>query len=742
MLLDTFYYLYKERRAADSALEELKRAEENVERVRRGLPPKERLEAVIRRLLAPVLPWHSHSPPRNFYERVLCAETKEGAVARAVLTFLMGELVGLLMFFVIALKYAAAPAPTGTYVGVATQMGVALMLFSPLLRCIALLSIPELTSKRSRELIILIVIICAFQGPAANTSLNIRRVVESVACVQTQIEQGAQEVRDESNRRLDMMALEPLRHFRDSILEPKQKMKNLMRGIHDSLESMVETVKTHWKKMEEDASECSKLMLTPYWYCRRLMLKAKISCDDTIWWRFRPLCNLIWKIEQVCSTARVLGRVCELPAKVKQSMQSGTLLYFKSGIDHAMNETKRAFWYDINHNYSIQADVELDHANLTDMQTELRQRIDYYERIFATLSVILNLLFGALIAVPLFKAIYYVHLYKTYERVDNYFITKQLVMIDETRDQRGQETILPLLPREESQYTTPYSLRIVHSERVELIVSLARVVLCFVIPTLLILIDIVVFEFSDAVYDYFGSNTTLIEVPSFYSLKVAGDGLVAKLYGALLSAFAPIDEQLNADSKWRGCFTEATPPDYAFFRTMCYLMVVCLALCVAQVYVMRIRHLIADQFYPERRRPRALELYNRILKSRGTLLQTITLAAKRKGGIKGLLQDRVGGRLPVFGQILSVFGRDYEQCCRCARADLSKADPDNYRMCMELECQAVYCVECYVARRSCIMCGQKLTSMITDLIEEADSSGDEADDDNAATTKKIPSAII
>ena len=740
MFFGTFLYFYKEWRAAYHALKELKRAEENVDRDRRDLPRKERLGVCLRRLLAPVFPWLSRSPPTNFYERLFCAQAKEGAVVRTMLTFAVGELVGLLMFFVVALKYAAFPAPTGTYVGIATHTAVAIMLFSPLLRCIGLLAILELTTKRSRALIMLIVVIWALQGPAANTSLNIRRVVESVACVQSNFQQSAQEVLDESNKQMDMLALKPLRRLRDEIRQPKQKIKKLMRGVHDSLESMAETVKRHWKKLEEDTEECTKLMLTPYWYCRQLVLKATTTCDANIWWLLRPLCKLIWKIEEVCVTARVLGRVCELPAKVKQTMQSGTVLYLKENINHAMNETKRAFWFDIKHNYSFQADVELDYSNLTQMRSELRERVDYYDRIFDKLSVILDYVFGALIALPLFKAVFYVLSFKRRERYDNYFVTGELMLIDEARDRRGLETIFPLLPREKSKYTTPLSVRIVEEERLKLLVSLARVVLCFVIPALLILIDIVVFEFSDAVYDYFGSNTTLIDVPSFYSLKVSGDGLVSKLYGALLSAFAPIEEQLEADAEWRSCFTEATPPDYPLFHTMGYLMLVCVVLCFVQVYVMRLRHVIADQFYPERRRPRALELYNRILKSRGTLLQVLMMAATRKGDDgKEMLLDRMGGRFPVFGHILTLLGHDCHQCARCARTDLPKVDTENYRMCLELECQAAYCVECYVARRSCVMCGEKLTSMTSGVIEEVDSSGDEADDENIDA---IPSAVI
>lgn len=91
-----------------------------------------------------------------------------------------------------------------------------------------------------------------------------------------------------------------------------------------------------------------------------------------------------------------------------------------------------------------------------------------------------------------------------------------------------------------------------------------------------------------------------------------------------------------------------------------------------QLYVTRLRHLIAEHYFPQRKRPRALYLYKTILESRKNILnQTLQLAADKIERLR--IQKKKGKKEPEKKEEeLEVNLPDIKtkQCVRCARIDL------------------------------------------------------------------------
>ncbi|CAJ0589403.1 unnamed protein product [Cylicocyclus nassatus] len=122
-----------------------------------------------------------------------------------------------------------------------------------------------------------------------------------------------------------------------------------------------------------------------------------------------------------------------------------------------------------------------------------------------------------------------------------------------------------------------------------------------------------------------------------------------------------------------------------------------LFLCRFQVWMSRQSLALADHFFPDRVRPRALNLYNKILQDRKNLLGDMMKEQKKK-----LADDQMEGRETVVRRGLQSRGFIRVNCSVCNQQDLRLADQANTRLCVA--CGAFYCIKCFCLRRYCQEC--------------------------------------
>ncbi|VDN24046.1 unnamed protein product [Gongylonema pulchrum] len=78
--------------------------------------------------------------------------------------------------------------------------------------------------------------------------------------------------------------------------------------------------------------------------------------------------------------------------------------------------------------------------------------------------------------------------------------------------------------------------------------------------------------------------------------------------------------------------------------------------------------MIAQHYWPERTKPRALWLYNKVLEGRKNILSQMEDKEQ-------LAEDEIAGRGQLVNRGLPILGADQYRCTRCFRPDLSIADP-------------------------------------------------------------------
>ncbi|ETN73994.1 DC-STAMP-like protein [Necator americanus] len=214
-----------------------------------------------------------------------------------------------------------------------------------------------------------------------------------------------------------------------------------------------------------------------------------------------------------------------------------------------------------------------------------------------------------------------------------------------------------------------------------------------------------------------------VEYPSHYEIKVSGTGEAAEMMRSFQNVFSPLTSDIQErDERWRGCFVEPTPPDYFTIRNIILMFIAAMFLCRFQVWMSRQSLALADHFFPDRVRPRALTLYNRILQDRKNILGAVMNQQKKQ-----LADDQMEGRETVVRRGLQSRGFIRVNCSICNEPDLRLADESNTRICVV--CGAFYCIQCFSLRRYCKECQNDMQSIDRVELYYEDVSDDEESDE-------------
>lgn len=100
---------------------------------------------------------------------------------------------------------------------------------------------------------------------------------------------------------------------------------------------------------------------------------------------------------------------------------------------------------------------------------------------------------------------------------------------------------------------------------------------------------------------------------------------------------------------------------------------------MTESYGLRLRHVICGCYYPQREKFRAVWLYNRILKTRGSITKFLRRRIRQK--VQGdatleeiSLMDRLTYQFPLFGRVAKAFGFIKISCLSCNEP----GDPEDY----------------------------------------------------------------
>ncbi|XP_014221315.1 DC-STAMP domain-containing protein 2-like [Trichogramma pretiosum] len=667
-------------------------------------------------------------PEESLLGRLYRALKSPGTLENYILTSLLGFLFGVLLtylfflFFVFQLRFGVIAATIACSVlGLLLSLGLA---FSGRVRCLVFLFLPQFFTKRGRQAMMAYAFILTLTGPAKNTLYNIGVLSESLACGQQLLKETVQAVID--------LIKQPFLALRDSLSKTVKSIKAVVRRIKQTLValkrlvlSILRIIKSVFEWLGSIVRICNKKFGTPYERCNRIFENAEADCRSKLGSVLEHLCNLTYLPRTVCVALKPLDLVCSLVSYVSDSIV---------GVVHAKlktfaREMKLIFYVKIKFSHSFHFETNKSQS-IGQIASNISGEIKDKTRHFFSLIDWVSLLTSLFFLVLCLRVIYYRYKWLSSDRFDNRYISSLMREIDAKRARLDKETIFPLNRREREKYTSLGSLFLIQSERRRLGRTVVFLATSSCKLAVYMLVDYCLYWLLDTISRH-GQRMRRAKQPSFAGqVRVQGRGFLAEVYRSLARSFTP----RIRDSEIEGvpCLPVPKRPDYDAYAQIGVLVLFCWLVALFEPYGLRLRHTVLNYYYPERARQRAVWLYNRILRSRGSFLKFARRQLRRRFGIgdggaveKVSLRERLWAVFPILGRIWPV--KERATCLLCGEPERDKSAP--HVRCPTPGCVGTYCAHCFRdLRRMCTVCMSPLDyGDLSDFSEERDSSDDQVD---------------
>ncbi|CAD6189991.1 unnamed protein product [Caenorhabditis auriculariae] len=715
------YKLWKVKRRADKALAKFEWTVMNLRRERAGEERILTFKQKLKKKLSYIYPPWRKREPVTFYERIFKQGTSENAVGMLVRNILMVELFGLLIYIILAFKYAHFPGVVGTTVSLIVHVFLFQTLLFPKLMYYFTIAVHCMLSNKIRGLLVILIMVMAFEGPAMNIVQNIHGVASGVACLQADV-LGAQHDLQSNLADKGASMVARVRNVMLKVAEPVTKLKRLIGRIDEKATKFVDVMRRNYAIVSGLSNECRRHLEGPFTKCINFFDGGYTSCKDKA--RFfgsqGGSCDVILATSSICDIAKGFSTsVCNFPQAIKRGVK-GAVIPFYVNFFQAVEESVRvlltfhvqaAEWAfekvkpaiavlrqtggvrlrsnSTKEGSEISAEDDATKSLRSSVKRNLAAIVQQYRSIIGWIVLLFRWgVLPAMLAWPFLYAIFFIYRYNYDDDYKNRFITEEFEKIDQDFAFRKTATkALPLTDDEGKIYVHRDAWKMTHGERTGFWLFVSLTVLSCFTPFCICLLDVGVYNTIYAVHVIV--NLTHIDMPSHYELQVSGSGYIAKIM--------PVR---NREEMWRNCFKEPEPPNFLEFAVMLAMFLGALFCCRLKVYFGRQTLALCDYYYPDRVRIRALTLYNKILQDRKNLLAE--MMGHRKDDIMGKDDLVVRRTLQSRGYLRS-------DCTKCKKMDLKVADQSNVRIC--IACNAFYCIECFSFTSNCTKCDDEMQNI-------------------------------
>ncbi|KAK6758675.1 hypothetical protein RB195_016102 [Necator americanus] len=356
------------------------------------------------------------------------------------------------------------------------------------------------------------------------------------------------------------------------------------------------------------------------------------------------------------------------------------------------------------------------------LKKSLTDVIENYILMFETMQTLIKWIFIPMTLFwPFITTALFTFNFNYREEYENNYLTDEFDKIDLDMMLKGRTKALPLNKDEQLLYIPRNSWKMTTREKAFYRLRITMTLILSATPFCFICMDEAVYMILSNVFYFTGLIN--VEYPSHYEIKVSGTGEAAEMMRSFQNVFSPLTSDIQErDERWRSCFVEPTPPDYFTIRNIILMFIAAMFLCRFQVWMSRQSLALADHFFPDRVRPRALTLYNKILQDRKNILGAVMNQQKKQ-----LADDQMEGRETVVRRGLQSRGFIRVNCSICNEPDLRLADESNTRICVV--CGAFYCIQCFSLRRYCKECQNDMQSIDRVELYYEDVSDDEESDE-------------
>ncbi|XP_012274020.1 uncharacterized protein LOC105696254 isoform X2 [Orussus abietinus] len=559
--------------------------------------------------------------------------------------------------------------------------------------------------------------ILALTGPAKNTLHNTGVLSESLACGQEQLKEAVKTIVD--------LVKQPFYALKTTITKVIKSVRVVVKKIKATLIalkklviSILKVIKNVFQWLGSIVNVCNKKLGTPFERCQKVFEGAVADCRASLGPLFGGICNLAYVVGLVCYAVKPFDFICMLVSYVADTIVGSVQRKLEKFTKHmaAMFYVKVKFSHDFH--FETNQSKSLEEIS-TGIVTEIRSRTDKFLTVFDWMSFATSFF----ILFMLLRVIHYRHKWLTNERFDNRYLTDDLREIDLRRSRENKETVLPLNPREKSKYIPLTSITLVRVEKIKLTKSAVFLSLTTFKLCIHMMADYSLYWVLSTIR-YHGRFETKIQRPNSVGIIVTGNGYLADLYRSIISAFSPMDTEMQIDSM--PCLPDPVPPDLDRYTQIISLIVFCWIMAVFEPYGLRLRHVVMSYYHPDRAKQRAVWLYNHIIRSRSSFLKFARRQLRRKFGMAGskdveqvTLRERFAATCPIFGKY---FRHKENLCLLCGSQE--REDNVPHIKCPTPGCVGLFCVQCFAdLQNTCTICKSPLDyGDLSDMSEEKDSS--------------------
>ncbi|EFP05803.1 CRE-SPE-42 protein [Caenorhabditis remanei] len=727
--------LWNVKRRAQRAVHKFEFVVNNIRRERSGqnrvLKKSERLKKWLSVLYPP---WKKEKSD-GIYDQLFEDGTRANSIVILFRNILMIETFGIVMYLLLSFKYSQYPEFIGTSISTIIHVFLMFTLIFPKLMTYFMISIHVMMTTKIKNIILILLVTMAFEGPAMNVIGNIHQVASGVACVQIDVMSSRNDVEGNVMDKGAMLVAR-FRALLQNVAGPMNKVKNMLLVLDEKMTKFVDIMRRHYRVIASLSNQCRNMLQTPYTKCLNIFDDAYLFCKDKA--RFfgshGDACDMIQKtakvLSQICHQAKGFStEVCSLPAVIGKGVKGAAVPFYSAYFQAIEFAVKKIFYVhieaakwalkkvnpvieEIKKAKNIRAEYQSADdgkpnaaddttANLrASVKKSLMNIVNVYIRIINVISFILRYcVMPCFLIWPFVYTLRFMYNYSYNDEFKNRFLTKEFYKIDQDCAFRGARKVMPLTPEEAKIYVSRGRWKMTEQEKPRFRLDIFITIITCVTPFFMCLLDYGTFTTLSTVHTLM--NRTNIDTPAHYELKVAGNSSMSEVMNEFLDVFSPFTQSIRErETRWRRCFKEPNPPNYAENTLMFLMFIAALFLCRLKAYFGRQTLALADHFYPNRVRIRALSLYNKILQSRRNLL-TEMLGNNKK--------DLMGGEDAIIRRSMQSRGYLSSDCAKCDKYDMKITDQENVRVCVH--CSAFYCINCFCLNVFCVKCDEEMQNV-------------------------------
>ncbi|XP_061461947.1 E3 ubiquitin-protein ligase DCST1 [Rhineura floridana] len=575
---------------------------------------------------------------------------------------------------------------------------------SPHFRCASLLVVPKFLGKEGRLYILTYVLATVYDGPVANIRHNLGEVVRSISCtVELQIENA---------KRAWKVSMAPLRKILKDMMRTGKTLRSETQQVSQSFSELneqvasqegfgVRSVREAVKAANPSTQEiyeaktrmrCTYIIDQAIKRCQNWFAMKHQSCMRTIAVPFiNHLLCIPMKFSFLCHFAKIMHAWCRDKIPVEGNFGQ-TYDRVNDSVD-SLNQDFTASLVVTEEHQAMLVGANLSHKHLVD---EVNEEVAKNGERLGTAMSVLRVLLSCMFIVVFASAYSYTNSYNQDIRFDNLYISRYFRQIDARRRKQKKRTLLPLRRAEQGRAIDPLRLAFQPAETKNMMTELLG---C--LPALLFLLIACVLDFL--LYTIFSTirHHSFVEY-SFRSshhleVKVGGNTMMARLLRSTIGALNTSSEMVMETNNLQ-CLPEARVMTKEQYLRCAAPLGSLVLLCFVQVYVFRLRRIIAAFFFPKREKNRILFLYNEMLRQRVAFVvvqrKRIILRARQHKRLEKPFLDRVGRWFPFLQRFLR------KRCILCNLPESS-----NSRLCPDPDCGTLYCRVCWKDMgRICFAC--------------------------------------